>query len=623
MYERTSRAGYARRIDVSLRARFPHLRTRLFELQKDKFQIVFDSRQQDAQSISEEFNHSIRFMTVHVTLANTLPESYVRELPVLSDEDALAEMCGLPLRKLDLVNILTARFPNAGIEDVKETPDNYSATIFVKHPLPEAEETRILDFVEALSLPIVFSLVVSSDQHENVTSALDDPMFIWASALRPQAPTYTRDDEEFWFNNIQDIAANKLPIDSFPGMQPDTFRCYLDLSLGERHVNLRQALLLYDEVWCSLPLRERHQQFLEQQSLTEEDLLIAVELGRLRFVSTQPEERLQLPFLDRICERKSTAIFGRRTTAGLLVADVVGTADTSFLRDNTVASALVELAHMVSDVEGVPLRKVIGGFLWPLASRRGALQGLLARGSKAGPIIELSGLLSARLQARTGLDIELETLIFGESVHIAHALNATLLGPLTEPPGFRQLKYWIGRHLNFHRSFNQQRCASWQANERSIAAEEKEIPTVPLFEFDKTVPMREILEDSAPSSVRSRGRGLYTRLAKMSVSERRAEIERLSTVLREMARRSSNQGIALDAVDVGVSAMDLIIGLFVPPLSAIGRFSKPMLERARRNKNIDSMVMQVENRMSNSKARGELEFLSRVSRVATFKVDRV
>ena len=132
MYEKTSRSGYARRIDVSLRARYPHLRTRLFELQKDKFQIIFDSSQQDAQSISEEFNDSICFMTVHVTLTNTIPESYVRELPTLSDEDALAEMCGLPLRRLDLVNILTARFPNAGIDNVQEIPDNYSATIFVK-----------------------------------------------------------------------------------------------------------------------------------------------------------------------------------------------------------------------------------------------------------------------------------------------------------------------------------------------------------------------------------------------------------------------------------------------------------------------------------------------------------
>ena len=153
MYEKTSRAGYARRIDVSLRARYPHLRTRLFELQKDKFRIIFDSSQQDAQSISEEFNDSIRFLTVHVTLANTLPELYLRELPILSDEDAIAEMCGLPLPKLDLVNILTARFPKSGIDDVQETPDNYSATIFVKRALPEAEQSRILTFVETF-LPI-------------------------------------------------------------------------------------------------------------------------------------------------------------------------------------------------------------------------------------------------------------------------------------------------------------------------------------------------------------------------------------------------------------------------------------------------------------------------------------
>ena len=623
MYEKTSRAGYAKRIDVSLRARYPHLQTLLFEVTKDKFQIVFDSSLQDATSLSEEFDNSLRFMTVNVTLSNTSPISYLRKIPLLSDENALGDMIGLPLRRIDLVYLLVSRFPTAGVVDVQETPDNYSAQIVVKCDLPEADQTTILRFVDALSLPIVFSIVVSTAQHTDATSVLNDPMFIWASGLRPHAPSYTRWDEEFWFDNIHDIAANRLSIERFPGMRTNTFRCYLDLSLGEQHINLRQALLLYDEVWCSLPLRERHGPFLGQQSLTEEDLLVAVELGRLKFVTTQPEERLQVTFLDEVFERKPTAILGRRTTAALLVADVVRTADTSFLRDTTVVNALVDLAHMVSEVEGVPLRKVLCGFLWPLASRRGGLQGLLDRGSKAGPAMGLAELLSARLQATTGLDVELETLIFSEAVHIGHALDATLFGPVNEPAGFTLLKYWIGRHLNFHRSFNESRSVSWFNNEADLAYGKEVVPPVPLFEFDKSIPMREILEDSALDSVRLRGRGLYARLAKLPSRERRTEVERLNELLRTRTRNQSGYRITLDAADVGISFLDLIIGLFVPPVSAIGRFSKPMIERARRNRKIDFMVMQLMEKMTKTSENGELEFLSRVSRVASFKTERI
>ena len=339
MYENTSRAGYARRIDALLRARYPHLQTQLFEVAKDKFQIVFASNLLDADTISEEFDNSIRFLIVNVTLSNTPPNAFIREITPLSDEDAIGNMIGLPLRRIDLVNLLVSRFPDAGVVDVQEKPDNYSASIVVENNLPEKDQANLLKFIDGFSLPIVFTIEVSSGQHSDVKSMVDDPMFIWASRLRPHAPSYTRLDEEFWFDNIHVIAANKLPVDHFPGMHKDAFRCYLDLSLGEQHINLRQALLLYDEVWCSLPLRENHEPFLAQQSLNEEDLLAAVELGRLRFVTTQPEERLSLPFLERVFDRESTAMFGRRTTAALLVADLVQTADISFLNDTSVVGA--------------------------------------------------------------------------------------------------------------------------------------------------------------------------------------------------------------------------------------------------------------------------------------------
>ena len=623
MYENTSRAGYARRIDVMLRARYPHLQTQLFEVTKDTFQIVFDSNLLDAESISEEFDNSIRFLTVNATLSNTPPNAFIREITLLSDEDAIGNMIGLALRRIDLLNLLVSRFPDAGIVDVQEKPDNYSASIVVKNDLLAADQANLLKFIDELSLPIVFTIEVSSAQHRDVKQIVDDPMFIWASKLRPHAPSYTRLDEEFWFDNIHDIAAHILPMDRFPGMRKDAFRCYLDLTLGEQHINLRQALLLYDEVWCSLPLLENHKPFLDQQSLTEEDLLTAVESGRLRFVTTQPEERLSLPFLERVFDRNSTAMFGRRTTAALLVADLARTADTSFLNDTSVVRAVVELARMVAEEEGVPLQKVLRGFLWPLASRRDGLQGLLDRGSKAGPAMGLAELLSTRLQAKTGFDVELETLIFSEQVHIGHALHGTLFVPLTEPQNYIDLKHCIGRHLNFHRNFNEECAPAWLKNEESSASGREILPAVPLFEFDSSIPIQEILEVSALGSVRYRGRGLYARLAKLPPNQRKSEVKQLNQLLRERDQKQSGYNVVLNRVDVGISFLDLIIGLFLPQVSAIGRISKLMIERARSNEKIDSMVMKLEAKMRKSPESAELEFLSRVSPIATFKVDRV
>ncbi|MDE0004804.1 MAG: hypothetical protein OXQ29_19105 [Rhodospirillaceae bacterium] len=623
MNQTHSRAGYAKRIDASLRARYPQLITRIFEVEQDQFQIVFDAHLMDAESISDEFHESIRFVTVHVRLANLPPDDYVREIVPLSDEEATSALAGLPLRKIDLINLLVSRFPDAGIVDVLEDHGNQNATIFVSCELGQETQSEILDFVVCLDLPIVFRIAVSADRRTEIRNVIDDPMYIWASELRTNPPSYARNDEDFWFNNIAAISAGDLKVDDFPGMGQDVFRCYLDLSLADRHMNLRQALLLYDEVWCSLPLENRHDRFLEQQALASADLLHAVESGRLRFVTTQPEERLHLPFLEEVYERRPGAILGRRATAALLVADVAATADMSFLRDPSVVPAMVELAHMVSAEEAVPPQRVLRGFLWPLSSRRDALQGLLDRGSKAGPALRLAELIGARLQAKTGFDLELETLVFSETVHIGHALNATLLGPVTEPPAFMLLKYWIGRHLNFHRHFNEGAAASWLNNERDVASGVNLLPTLPLFEFDASVPISEILDDSGLFSVRQKGRGLYSRLAGLPEGERAEEVERLNRALRTRSRQRSGLEMTLDMGDIGMSIADLIMGLFVPPVSAIGRFSRPFVEKARRSRKIDSMMSEIQEKIYRSSERKELDFLSRVSRVATFRVDKV
>ena len=93
--------------------------------------------------------------------------------------------------------------------------------------------------------------------------------------------------------------------------------------------------------------------------------------------------------------------------------------------------------------------------------------------------------------------------------------------------------------LNFHRSFNENRAVAWLNNETELAYGMEMVPTVPLFEFDKSIPMREILEDSTLASVRMRGRGLYARLAELPLRERRSEVERLNELLRTRTRKQS------------------------------------------------------------------------------------
>ncbi len=617
----TSFTGYARRIDAQLRSTYPNLVTRIYEVKTNRFMITFDSALKDASAIAEEFDKSIRFAGMAVTLSNTSPVEYLREIGPLTDAEASGSMIGLPLRSIDILNLLVSRFPDSGIVSVRDLPSDRAMILTLEKAPDAATRAQLIEFVESFEWPLEVRIETQPGQPPAPTPDIVGPLFVWAAGLRRFVPGYVAQDEAFWFENIGAISSNRFDIARFPGMRDGVFRCYLDLTLGEDHINLRQALLLYDEIWCSPPLAGWQRAFLERQGLTEEDLLLIVDAGRLRFVTTQPEERLNFPFLETVFEHDVDAILGRRTTAALLVADVAHIAELSYLNDPSLMLPLRLLADELSVTLGVAADDLLRSFLWPFASRRGSLQGLLDQGSKGGPAIELAQVIAARVKAEVGVDVELEALVLSETVHIGHALNATIFGPLDEPVSYRLLKTEIGRHLNFHRHFNYEFVASWIENELRRASGSRILPPLPLFEFDKKIPIQEILADSSLGSTRAKGRSLYGRLVELPPEERQQEIDNLEAALRSQGRRKSGTLVDFDALDTGCAVASLLLDFVFPPLAGVKNFGTRLGGRLRRIDRIDRLVTHLEKIRSGH--RQDLDFLSRISRVATFRRDRV
>ena len=617
--------GFVRRIDALLRHRFPLLVTTIYEVKQNRFEIVFDSEIQDAAVIATEFGESIRFITVDVELSNDPPKEYIRTIPNLSDAQAHGKLEGLPLRRIDLLNLVLSRFPNIDIVSVEDRPSNKEIIVIVRNNLDEITQSQILDFVNDFSLPASVGIEIHSDHEEpSASSALVSPLFVWASRLRPLAPRYVTHDESFWFENIEDISLNRFPLKQFPGMQQqDAFRCYLDLTVGEAHINLRQALLFYDEIWCSLPLAESHEDFFRAQALSEDDLVAMVDAGRLKFLTTQPEERLQIRFLERVYEHNHEAILGRRTTAALLVADVASVAESSLLNDSGIFAAMGVLTDELSSVLRVKKEDLLRSFLWPMASRRGSLHGLLDSGSKGGPALDLAKAVAALVKTRTGVDIELEALVLSEAVHLGHALEGTILGPLEEPNSYHLLREIIGRHLNFHKYFNQESVGVWAKNETRRIAGSRILPAIPMFEFDPKIPIGEFLADTSLGSTREKGRCLYARLAALPRDSLQEEIDVLESKLRTIIRRKTGTMVDLDTLDASVATGSIFLDFVFPPLTSLCRLSGSVIQRLRKKKKVDDMVMSLEDSLVRFGHSQELDFLSRVNRVATFRRERV
>lgn len=356
------RTGWIRRADVSLRAHYPNLVTRIFEIAPRQFRIVFDRSLQDAAQVDfEEF----RPVTLRAAVSNDIPSSFVREIPTIPDNQLARNFEGFPFNTNQLFNLVAARFPDFPISAIRDDGTPMAITVELGSKLEPAQEREVLDFCDGIGAPAPFRLEVTgrpARSGEKPTLrppiGMDDALFVGAFRLRPSAPSFVRADEAFWFSNLDRIYAGGLSVEQIPGIEEGNSRCFLDATVGE-HVNLRQLLTLYDTIYMSPPLREGHGAFLAKQGLTEIDILTLIERGRLRIISTQAEERLRIPFLSAAAERSPSAIIGRRSTAAMLIADIVQTAEEYRLRDSTQYPAIGELSKLLSEQSGIPAKKIL------------------------------------------------------------------------------------------------------------------------------------------------------------------------------------------------------------------------------------------------------------------------
>jgi hypothetical protein len=615
-----SNEGYTRRIDVGLRARFPNLQTRIFEISSDRYVIVFDKNLMEAEEIRDHFNNKIKQVTVVVDISNDLPSTYLREIPPIRDQDLSCGYEGLPLRKFDLFNILASRFPDLPILDIEDTHDPTTViNIKLGHEIGADLMDEVESFCRAFKLPAEIEIKVVPDGIFDPKWVSDiPPVEIRSSKLRPDCPSFVKSDEAFWFSNIDFIYAGGMPPERFPGMEPSETSCYLDLSAGD-NLNLRQALLLYDVVYCSPPTADQHETFLAKQGFRESDLLYLVEQNRLRFLLTDPEEILNTAFLENVAERSPSALMGRRTVAALLASDLVQTAREYRLADPAASAAVGELSKELGSAFGIPPDTVLQMLLWPVAARRQSLTYLLDRGSKG-----VLGFGVGEFVAPHFSKIRLEALTRSERVHVGHALRATVFPARGEPEGYSSIMNIMGDSLNFYRSFNTRIAAAWAGNEERRMRGISIMPPLPLFEFDGDVPIAEFHDATSLGSTRAKGRALFSRLAELPVELRQEEIDHLSAELRKKKAREGGHLISFETLEDVGPAVELIADVTLPPFFAVKNVARRIREACRRNRNVDGLVQHVEADLFKSVGRNQdLDFLSRIDRVATFKKTRL
>lgn len=425
------------------------------------------------------------------------------------------------------------------------------------------------------------------------------------------------DEAFFWANYKQAFGGYRSALD-VPALRDLGSACYVDASTFKQ-IDVRQLLFHFDTILLSLPLASRQDEsFWSQQKISKADLLYLIEVGRLKIIQQQPEERLDIELLEQIHERNPSAILGRQTAALVVGHDLALTRSDYTLARDDLRHCIKAVAGQLAERLGTPPHELLQTLLWPVAAHLQSIAPLARRGLLGVSVFSAGRLIVDPLKRATGRDYELEAVTAADRVQVAHALKATLIPPLGElATSWMGPSLIIGRQLNFYRHFTQTVAAKWAANERRKEEKRIILPPLPLFAIHKTAPIADLHAMTSRRTTTFAGRALISRLADIPEAERAQEISRLAAELYDHKIKTTRLRLGLDlAGDLAGLAKYAVGAAASAPfcLKTIGL----LIETARRVRGCDLLADTLERDIGKWFGRNEdIAFLSKVEPVAT------
>jgi len=576
--------------------------------------IYFNKTVLNVSDVASEFASNIRPVTLQINLSNTVPTSFLRELPPILDHEIAKGFSGFPFNREDLKIILAGKHPDlpelVGISQFSATGQR----LIFAGPLTSEQETAVREFFDQWETgwPIQFEVgtKLAQDSAAPRVSIPGDILRFRPAKQRVIPPAFVQEDEAFWFDHVDQIFEDGLAPRFIFDYDDVGVACYLDASSFSQ-IDLRQALLCYDTVLMSPPLSDGDGTFWQSQTVSRDDLLALIEANRLELVLRQPEERTDPSFLAEAYKTNSRAVIGRRRAAALVAADLVQTADEFRFNQADALPHIPALAQAPAPLLGASEAEIIHLLTWPSGARRGCLLPLMSTGLMSLGSFGPGRLLGEQLQRVTGRDLQLEALVAADGVYVAHTLNATFIPPTNDIGGWLEPRRVIGDRLNFYRSFNTRIAAAWAISERQREERRKLLPPIPLFEFDPHAKIDDVLRLTAFGSDRRKGRALIGRLSDLPADERQAELDRLSSELYQRGLRKDRRRLMFDTFDNVKEVGLALAGFSVFPIRSAWGLVKVMMDVGRRIPAIDGFMDILQHDLSRS-ANEDIDFLAKI-----------
>ena len=461
-----------------------------------------------------------------------------------------------------------------------------------------------------------------------VVAELSNPVFNIASSISQKHlnAEYLERDERLWFDNIEKIYKGEFGREKLYFYRPNGSSCFVNLTLF-KNVNLRTHLLLYDTIYCVLPLEKGKEKyeiekggmewFLKDQKLSRDDLLYLVERDRLKFINLQPESRLDFGFLNEVHATNPSAVISRRAIAALCAIDLVELNRSYPFSDPAIQPMLKPLTDELSRLTNRPAETIAQFLLWPKSALRTSFVTL----NRAGPMGIASYGINNPIEKsivhdkKEELDFGFEFSMHSDTIHVAHALDATYFPFYVEQGNYTDYPYMLmmGELLNSYRSMDYKSLAESVHVQERRKTGNPTMDLISIFEINDYMPIREFEGPVSSSIVRDGLCSLFSELSALDESDRNAKIAEYNLSIEDFMGKKSRERAWLNL------AKDTA-GLWVPFLGTGERLFNLSKDKSR-NKfpAIRDLSEYMEKRLLDRSPGPPITLLSKINRVARLR----
>lgn len=607
--------GWCRRIDLHFRSRFPHLNTRLFKLDDYEYQLYLVDSIDDFDAISDVFNREVKFVTAPIKLVMNLPEIYKIEIEKITDDKIPSKFEGYPLTNSQIYSHILSIHPNVKVSKINENHDNRLIIVELSGNYESDIVERVEETATALKGPYSYK-VRSGGQLTSNFKTSDEVFNIAPSQTKSELNcAFIERDEALWYENIEHIYNGSYKKSDLYFFDPSKTACLVNFSKFQ-NANLRNHLLLYDVVYCVLPLAQEMSNFLVNQKISKDEILRLVKRGRLKILNMQPESRLDYGFINEAFQENPSAVVSRRALSALCAIDLVEMNQSYALSDPELDKYIYPLVQEVSKLTGKDIGTISNFLLWPKQALRRSLDSL----NQAGPMgISRYGInnpIINSLPAENKEKIEFEFIVNSDQIHLSHALDATYFPFFVDGEKYSDHPYalMMGEMLNFFKNSNCQNISNLVDSENIKSAQNPSLGLISAFDINDYIPVMEFEEEISSSVVRN---GMNSLFSELNLLDSEGRSQRISEYNIEVDKALRNKNVSKHALDLGEDTLGLFVPFWATGKKLVKGGTKMAMDKFPAIQNISEFIEDKTSKESGEKR--NITVLTKVNRVAKLK----